>query len=270
MQSNSEKEVLLKKGNSQPFMIRAVLYSIFLATPFILFLVLRAWPDWAIETEKENPAIVAAQNKKPDLPESGADTIKKIDEQINLLIQKSLKGESTLTDDAVQKEVERLKKLRGGVQTRSDPDDSESSEEIDEELSWWQNKDSDFFIILTRLSIFSCVLAFGALGAAVSLISRSRNSKASDDFVSLKELISIQTVGAIFALILSLIFMGELVAGTLFPRAEIFYRIIYIPAAFAKLLVWSFIAGFSERFVPKFLEGLSKKANDTESDDVVR
>ena len=37
---------------------------------------------------------------------------------------------------------------------------------------------------------------------------------------------------------------------------------LYIPAAFAKLLVWSFIEGFSERFVPNILNNLGRKVEE--------
>ncbi|MNY69252.1 hypothetical protein D3C86_2071590 [compost metagenome] len=57
--------------------------------------------------------------------------------------------------------------------------------------------------------------------------------------------------------------MGNLLSGAIFPNPSVFYRIIYIPSAFAKLLVWSFIAGFSERFVPNILNNFIKKAEDT-------
>ena len=121
---------------------------------------------------------------------------------------------------------------------------------------WYQNAGSRPFIFFTRLAIFSAVLTFGSLGAAVSLITRARGDEGVPDGITKREVCAIQTVGAIFSLILSLIFMGALIGGSLFPNSETFYYIIYLPAAFAKLLVWSFIAGFSERFVPNMLKNL--------------
>jgi RsiW-degrading membrane proteinase PrsW (M82 family) len=132
---------------------------------------------------------------------------------------------------------------------------------------------NDTYEVIIRLALFSSVLCFGALGSAISLISRARNGEAVTPGITTQELVSVQTVGAVFALILSLMFMGELIAGSMFPIWKPFYNILYSPPAFAKLLVWSFIAGFFERFVPHMLENISTRpekqkalAQDTASD----
>lgn len=65
--------------------------------------------------------------------------------------------------------------------------------------------------------------------------------------------------GAVFATVLYMLFAGGLVQGKLFPilmGAE--FRAA--PEDFAKLLIWSFIAGFAERFVPDTLDRLVAKS----------
>jgi hypothetical protein len=80
-------------------------------------------------------------------------------------------------------------------------------------------------------------------------------------------------IGAIAAVVLYMIFAGHLVQGDLFPKIDCqdkskctgglgslliaFFGPVE-PPDFAKVVVWSFIAGFSERLVPNMLDALSK------------
>ena len=110
------------------------------------------------------------------------------------------------------------------------------------------------------------VLIFGVIGAFISLQRRLkelsetdltliRNSRA---FTWLAPV-----TGAVMAGILYLLFISELLSGDLFPKfvpllsddgevtgiAKIFYIQGESAAVYAKLLFWSFVAGYSERFV---------------------
>lgn len=79
-------------------------------------------------------------------------------------------------------------------------------------------------------------------------------------------------IGAIAAVVLYLIFVGKLIEGGLFPSINCLadkqcislmdvmnYYLPSKPEDYGKALVWSFIAGFSERLVPDVLQGLVSK-----------
>lgn len=232
---------ILSKDNTAPFILVAITYFLFLSTPFIYFLTLKGQPHTSTSVglyEYEQVKDTATYKKKDSL---GKDTF----------IDTSGTGFAQLNE---------FDDNEGGGQT---------VEIVTKNVNdWKEDADSRGFIVLTRLAIFSMIIAFGAMGAAVSLISRTRNNESVLTNITVLEILSVQTIGGIFACILGLSFMGNLLSGAIFPNPSVFYRIIYIPSAFAKLLVWSFIAGFSERFVPNILNNLVKKAegaNDNKS-----
>lgn len=88
-------------------------------------------------------------------------------------------------------------------------------------------------------------------------------------------------VGAIGALIVFFLMMGNLLSGEPFPKWDQFAiwvqadkngnQVEVVPLQptvdFAKLVVWSFIAGFFERFVPDRLEVTKKRAQSSGSSD---
>ena len=86
-------------------------------------------------------------------------------------------------------------------------------------------------------------------------------------------------VAMAFAFLLYLVFMGGLLSGGLFPefpsRTKDFGSINGFVlevnpgtnADFAKLLVWSFVAGFSEKFVPNLIAKLEGQASDQRDED---
>jgi hypothetical protein len=67
--------------------------------------------------------------------------------------------------------------------------------------------------------------------------------------------------GGIFAIILMLMFLSGLVEGEMFPKLNDWFNETapVDGASVAKLLFWSFVAGFSERFVPQIISKTSSQ-----------
>src|SRR5262249_14292200 len=86
----------------------------------------------------------------------------------------------------------------------------------------------------------------------------------------------------IFALVLYLAFLSGVIEGGLFPKFSIpefsnptstddlkgFFAGTYPQSGtdFAKLVFWSFVAGFSERFVPQIVSGVERRGSNGSSD----
>ena len=114
----------------------------------------------------------------------------------------------------------------------------------------------------------------GLIGGFVSIQQRVKNFGDEElDLLSQSwfQILLIPVYGGIFALVLYLGFLSDIVEGPLFPQfaSPVFTQPIPTTkdvAAFfsqtypatgpdlAKLLFWSFVAGFSERFVPQLLD----------------
>jgi len=132
-------------------------------------------------------------------------------------------------------------------------DTKQPTEEPEPKARWYENPESKPFLGLTRLAIFSAAAMMGALGAMVSVLIRARLPLT--QVVGTPQLLGLQAIGAVFAFILTLFFAGRLVAGALFPEVPMqtdhgWFTVIYLFPQFAKLLVWAFLAGFSERLMP--------------------
>ena len=134
-------------------------------------------------------------------------------------------------------------------------------------------------LIASRVTALMVVAAGGALGGFVSALRRLyafqrvfpqnffRSMKRINLYLIVYSMIP-SLVGAIGAVVLYMIFASGLVKGDLFPAFDMsqvdpnrddFQNFIANwqpsgPIDYAKALVWSFIAGFSERFVPDLLD----------------
>jgi hypothetical protein len=142
-------------------------------------------------------------------------------------------------------------------------------------------------LVFSRVTILMVVAAAGALGGFVSALRRLyvfqrifpvnffKKHKV-DRYLVIYSMIP-SLVGTIAAVALYLIFASGLVKGDLVPqfhlspgspRPDDFQNFVFnwqpvAPADYAKALVWSFIAGFSERFVPDLLERFASSQQQT-------
>jgi hypothetical protein len=129
------------------------------------------------------------------------------------------------------------------------------------------------------------VMVVGAMGALFSMQRRYQSIPNEGDPIfstgqlrrGKMDIFVTASIGAVSAAILFLLFAGEMVAGQIFPkmvpsatdegtRAEAigFFKFMSVAgpqrvADYAKLLVWAFIAGFAERWVPDTLTQLTAR-----------
>ena len=132
------------------------------------------------------------------------------------------------------------------------------------------------------IGLIQLALVAGAIGGTMSLIQRVQSLPEADPLLFrlsgsttvLQSLVIPPLTGAIFAALLLLIFMSGVVSGEIFPKFNLpppkghgvdflnFYQNTDAAdgKAFALALIWSFIAGFAERFVPNTINRLTAQA----------
>lgn len=137
-----------------------------------------------------------------------------------------------------------------------------------------------FFAYLGQMLVATLILVLlmGALGGFLSVQQRIEKIPTEQD--PILTMFQLQNgrfavrlaplTGSICALILFLIFQGGLLKGSAFPDMEklaLSLGKMSIPpgavSEYGKLLVWCFIAGFAERFVPDTLDNLVPKRKET-------
>ncbi len=142
------------------------------------------------------------------------------------------------------------------------------------------------------LLVLITVIYGGMLGGFISLLRRMQSVPEDGDSLFVTQALNdgnyflwvSPLLGATFAVVLMLIFMSKLVGGELFPefpklpltalspgkdldaRTVWWFLQTLMPTdsfSYAKLLVWSFVAGFAEQFVPDILDTVIQRAQNT-------
>lgn len=122
-------------------------------------------------------------------------------------------------------------------------------------------------ILATLLSLAAIA---GAVGSFISALLRIAavpgTGEIARSVVALRYSESIRlapVTGFIFALLLSFIFGGKLLTGTLFPSMDLqtpWPLLLFNATELSKWLVWAFIVGFAERLMPDMIDRLVTKA----------
>jgi len=123
-----------------------------------------------------------------------------------------------------------------------------------------------------QFAIIPLIPVFGAMGAMLSLQQRIENMPNKGDTV--RNILALESgrettwttsiAGAIFAVILNLIFAGGMIEGNLFPNFHYLHHGGIISpepgllSDIAKMLIWAFVAGFAERMVPDTITRLTQ------------
>lgn len=115
---------------------------------------------------------------------------------------------------------------------------------------------------LTWSAIISCAALFGALGVMTSLILRRRIDPSFSRMGILRALVLTYGLGALFAVMLLALFIGGLLQGELFPSfasSNSWLWLSFRVPDWGKLIVWSFVVGFSERLMPSVFDQLTER-----------
>jgi hypothetical protein len=112
----------------------------------------------------------------------------------------------------------------------------------------------------------------GATGSLISVLLRIQgvrdNNQLAQNIVAFKYSANAikfaPLTGFIFAIVLCLLFSGNIISGPLFPDLTNWLGALTNQIITAKLMIWCFIAGFSERLVPDMIDSLADKAKKAE------
>ncbi len=277
----------------------SILLLLLLGTPFMFFVVVNSFRSSSSEVEDhgsfgEGNYSVSSQPSKTVYAPTEKEVFdyffekNKTDARLNFIVEtysksplsvESVKGivndfQTLIGDASFQSAKQLLIEEHASKDTESPQLTEEAKPEpmvpASKENPWYLNASSRGFFSLTRVAIFSASALFGGLGALMSIVTRSGGQSIKGR--GIYEILSLQLVGAVFACLLTLVFAGGLVAGVLFPECHNsgnngWFTVIFLHTQFSKLLVWSFLAGFSERLIPDLFSSLTAKfKNETTKD----
>jgi hypothetical protein len=144
-----------------------------------------------------------------------------------------------------------------------------------------------FFVKPQDIGVFQLALLAGAIGGTMSLIQRVQSLPEADPLLFrlsgvttvIQTLIVPPLTGSIFAGLLFLIFASGVLSGDVFPKFVVtpaqptgvdFQTFFFHTApdsgkSYALVMVWSFIAGFLERFVPDTIDRLTAQRSTSKN-----
>jgi hypothetical protein len=145
-----------------------------------------------------------------------------------------------------------------------------------------------YFFSTQRFLVSWLVFECGIIGGFVSIQQRLKSINETELAIlsqSWASILLIPVYGGIFSLLLYVLFLSSLIQGSSFPKFYIpefsqyevtandihkFLTETYPQSGpdLAKLIFWSFCAGFSERFVPQIIQSITSQSNNDDESKV--
>jgi hypothetical protein len=138
------------------------------------------------------------------------------------------------------------------------------------------------FIIQGYAAIAPVVVLVGIVGGLLSISKRLKQLNDIDLYLLADSILYTMLTplsGGLLALVIYLLFLSGLLEGTLFPNfipdptnrkdaigiEKIFHMVGDSPEDYAKLMFWSFLAGFSEKFAFNIISSFEKKNDNPQN-----